>query len=70
MLIGHNPGMHDLAMLLAGARESEQSLRLKEKFPTGALAEFAVGGTWASLDANGGQLVRYLTPRDLPETTD
>ena len=70
MLIGHNPGMHDLAMLLTGARESEQSRRLKEQFPTGALAEFAIGGTWASLDAGGGQLVRFLTPRDLPESAD
>jgi phosphohistidine phosphatase len=70
MLIGHNPGMHDLAMLLAGARESEPSRRLKEKFPTAALAEFAIGNTWASLDAGGGQLVRFLTPSDLPETPD
>ena len=70
MVIGHNPGMHDLAMLLTGARDSEPSRRLKEKCPTAALAEFAIGGTWASLDAAGGQLVRFLTPHDLPETAD
>lgn len=69
MLIGHNPGMHELAVSLAATRESEQTHRLRESFPTAALAEFAIGGTWESLGAGGGQLVRYLIPRDLPETT-
>jgi phosphohistidine phosphatase len=69
MLIGHNPGMHELAVSLAGSRESEQTQRLRDGFPTTALAEFAIGGTWKSLDTGGALLVRYLTPRDLPETT-
>jgi len=70
MLVGHNPGMHELAALLIGQPVSEQATRLTEKFPTGALAEFAVRGTWADLDAGEGQLVRFLTPRDLPEPLD
>ncbi|HLY89999.1 MAG TPA: histidine phosphatase family protein [Acetobacteraceae bacterium] len=69
MLIGHNPGMHELAVSLAGSVESEQTHRLRDGFPTTALAEFAIGGTWESLGTSGGQLVRYLIPRDLPETT-
>jgi phosphohistidine phosphatase len=70
MLVGHNPGMQELAALLIGQPTTDQARRLAEKFPTGALAEFAVRGTWESLDAGGGQLVRFLTPRDLPETSD
>jgi phosphohistidine phosphatase len=69
MLIGHNPGMHELTVLLAGSRpqpgSGEMALQLAAGFPTGTLAEFAVAGPWSQLDAGGGQLVRFLTPRDL-----
>jgi phosphohistidine phosphatase len=68
LLIGHNPGMHDLAVALAGAfATGEDAHRLAEGYPTGALAEFAIGAQWRQLDAGGGRLVRFLRPRDLPE---
>lgn len=67
MLIGHNPGLHELGVMLLSARAFDQAQSLVDGFPTAALAEFAIGGTWASLDAAGGQLVRFLRPRDLPE---
>jgi len=70
MLIGHNPGMHELGVMLLSARTSDQAQSLVDGFPTAALAEFAIGGTWAALDAGGGQLVRFLRPRDLPEMAD
>ena len=41
--------------------------RLTEGYPTGALAEYAVPGTWAGLSAGGAHLKRFLSPRDLPE---
>jgi len=73
LLIGHNPGMHNLALELVGDDErahSDQALgRLMEKYPPGALAEFAIAGPWWQLDAGGGQLVRFLTPRDLKGRT-
>jgi phosphohistidine phosphatase len=77
LLIGHNPGMHELALMLAARRaqsgSDEAAKRLAEGFPTGALAEFAVAVPWGQLDAAGGQLVRFLRPRALrdgasPET--
>ena len=50
MLIGHNPGMHELAQMLAGtqamADAGEAARRLAHGFPTGALAEFAIAGSW------------------------
>ena len=69
LLIAHNPGLHDLAVVLAGDRaEGEAAQRLAAGFPTAALAEFSVAGQWRQLDAGGAGLVRFLTPRDLPET--
>jgi phosphohistidine phosphatase len=69
MLIGHNPGMHELAVLLAGDPVgSEATRRLAARFPTAALAEFSVATQWQQLGAHGTKLVRFLTPRDLPAT--
>jgi phosphohistidine phosphatase len=69
MLIGHNPGLHDLAMALAGPAamaSSATARRLAPAYPTASLAEFAVASPWRQLDAGGGRLVRFLTPADLP----
>ena len=71
LLVGHNPGMHELAVTLVGAhamtQSNEMTRRLAARYPTGALAEFAVAGPWSSLGEAGGRLVRFLLPRDLPE---
>ncbi len=67
MLIGHNPGMENLADILAGSRSDEPSLQmLQEKFPTAALAcfEFDIED-WSELAPGTGKLVRFLTPRSL-----
>ena len=68
LLIGHNPGLHELALELAGAaaaRPSRDLQRLVEGYPTGALAEFTIASSWRQLDSGGGRLVRFLAPRDL-----
>ncbi|MBE9605868.1 histidine phosphatase family protein [Acetobacteraceae bacterium H6797] len=76
MLIGHNPGLHELAMALVGAEgmargavspSGRAALRLAEGFPTGALAEFTLASPWNGLSEGGGRLVRFLPPADLPE---
>lgn len=68
LVIAHNPGLHDLAMSLLGAQAASLgqpgSQRLAHGFPTAALAEFAVAGSWRSLP-EGARLVRFLTPHDL-----
>jgi phosphohistidine phosphatase len=71
LLIGHNPGLHDLALALMGATGAALggagAQRLAEGYPTAALAEFAVASHWAGIAEGGGRLVRFLCPRDLPE---
>lgn len=69
MLIGHNPGLHDLAMALVGAAGQAaggtDARRMAEGYPTAALAEFSIAVPWRMLEAGGGRLVRFLMPRDL-----
>lgn len=71
LLLGHNPGMHELSLALMGPAGAvvggNHARRLAEGYPTGALAEFTVAGAWGHLAEGGGRLVRFLAPRDLPE---
>lgn len=63
MAIGHNPGMHDLALRLAAA--GERLPQLAAKFPTAALATLELGGeTWAECDRDA-RLADYVVPREL-----
>jgi phosphohistidine phosphatase len=66
MVIGHNPGLHDLALDLAGAGDERQLARLHNKFPTGALAALGIADTWKSLSPGSATLTVLVVPRDLP----
>ena len=62
-LIGHNPGIQDLAGGLAGTGADLE--RMRTKFPTGALAVLEFDGTWSGLAEGGGRLASFVTPKDL-----
>jgi phosphohistidine phosphatase len=66
LLIGHNPGLQQLAVELAGRGDGRQLERMREKMPTGALAslELAVE-EWHELAAGTGTLVGYVVPKEL-----
>jgi phosphohistidine phosphatase len=62
LVVGHNPGMQELALSLAGPLGLS---KLAEGFPTAALAEFLVTTPWRKLSPGAAALQRYLTPADL-----
>jgi len=67
LVIGHNPGLHDLAASLA-AGGGDPLDRLRLKFPTGALATLRVRGSgWRQLTPGGAELIAFTTPRDLED---
>ena len=65
LLIGHNPGLHELAVALAGSAPAAAEARLRAKFPTAALAEFTVSGLWGDVGRRTTSLVRFVTPAEL-----
>jgi phosphohistidine phosphatase len=59
MLVGHNPGLHDLASRLA-YRNDDMNIRLRAKFPPGSGAIFGrkdETSTW--------KLQAFVTPKDV-----
>jgi len=65
-VVGHNPGMHDFAVRLCGAGPPTELRRMREKYPTCALAviEFS-GRSWREVRFGLGRLVRFVRPKDL-----
>jgi phosphohistidine phosphatase len=63
MLIGHNPAMQDLALLLAGG--GAELARVERKFATGALATLTFDGGWHALGPGGAELAGFVRPKDL-----
>jgi phosphohistidine phosphatase len=64
MIIGHNPGLQDLAVTLAGHGGRLQ--RLQEGFPTTALAVLCSPiGSWRELGPGDAELVDFVVPRGL-----
>jgi phosphohistidine phosphatase len=65
LLIGHNPGLHELASTLAAADSPRYRALVSGKFPTSARASFAIDGPWVSLDQSRHALIDYVTPKSL-----
>ena len=67
MLVGHNPGMHSLAVTLSGDGEGAVMDALEMKFPTAALVVIEFEGDWGSVVPGGGFLRHFVLPREIPE---
>jgi phosphohistidine phosphatase len=85
LVIGHNPTIEDLALMLAAGTPGEVSSapgdapgdagtleRMRVKFPTAAIAVLRFAGTWRDLAAGQARLTDFVIPRELAarRTTD
>ena len=69
MLVGHNPGMHELALALAGSGDAAGHKALADNLPTSGLAvfDFAVDD-WADVAFRRGRLMMFVTPKLLKQS--
>jgi phosphohistidine phosphatase len=66
LLVGHNPGLHELVLDLADRDEHGFRDRIRGKFPTAALASVELPvKTWRNLQAGTGKIVELILPREL-----
>jgi phosphohistidine phosphatase len=64
MLVGHNPGLADLLLVLAAPGELRE--RAEAKVPTGALATLEADiASWPELEPGRARLVSFVVPREL-----
>lgn len=65
LVVGHNPGMGEIANWLAGEGRASERMRLAAKFPTSALAVIAFDRPdWSDLSPGAGRLESFFTPAD------
>jgi phosphohistidine phosphatase len=72
MVVGHNPGIHELARALVGMIGARPAARLafdrmRDKFPTGALAAVAFPhvGRWTDVVPGKGRFESFIRPKDV-----
>jgi phosphohistidine phosphatase len=65
LVIGHNPGLHELALALALPEGKAYRGLAQGKFPTTARAGFAVDGPWSQLGKTRHRLTDYVTVKSL-----
>lgn len=65
LLIGHNPGLHELALALAAADSPLYPALAEGRFPTTARASFAIECSWAGLGRTRHAVRDYATPKSL-----
>jgi phosphohistidine phosphatase len=64
LIVGHNPGLESLALMLAAEGALRDELAIK--YPTATLAEISFAADhWDEVGNLPGTLVRFLRPRDL-----
>jgi phosphohistidine phosphatase len=68
LLIGHNPGLERLAAALAPRGDRRSLARMREKFPTCALAVIHLHvDRWEQADLGSGTLTDFMVPAGLDE---
>jgi phosphohistidine phosphatase len=63
LLIGHNPAVQELALMLAAG--DPRRAALEGKYPTAGLAVLGFEADWSDLDVGAADLVDFVTPKAL-----
>ena len=67
LMVGHNPGMHALALGLSGAGDDNPDAlaRLQRRYPTSGVAILDIAGDWSGLVPGAARLAAFMTPAQL-----
>jgi phosphohistidine phosphatase len=71
LVVGHNPGMHELALALTGSGDAAAKKAIEDNLPTAGLAilDFDTDD-WGDVAFRRGKLVRFTSPKLLKLTSD
>ena len=70
LVVGHNPGMHELALMLAASGDTAGRKALSDNLPTSGLAifDFEVDD-WGDVAFRRGRLAKFVSPKLLKQTS-
>jgi phosphohistidine phosphatase len=64
LVVGHNPGMHELALTLTGSGDAAAKKALEDNLPTAGLAIFDFAtDDWNDVAFRRGKLVLFTSPK-------
>ncbi len=67
LVVGHDPGMHGLALELSNSGNAKELEALASKFPTAGLAVITFNvRRWSQVKSAAGRLICFMTPKRLP----
>jgi phosphohistidine phosphatase len=71
LVVGHNPGLHDVAVQLIASGDGQARERIAEKLPTSGLVVIDLAfDDWSRLRTHAGRLEHFVTPKLLAAATD
>jgi phosphohistidine phosphatase len=70
LIVGHNPGIAELALALTGRGQPDDVKRLAASFPTSAVAVLDFDGPWSKIKELDGRLERFIVAKPLREARD
>jgi phosphohistidine phosphatase len=71
VLVGHNPGLHDLAVQLIASGDVEARERIAEGLPTSGLVVIDLAfDDWSRLHPHSGRLERFISPHLIAAKTE
>jgi phosphohistidine phosphatase len=66
LLVGHNPGLEQIALHLSGRDGCGMRCEIEVKYPTATVAEIELPVEhWSQVKEGTGNLIRFIRPRDL-----
>lgn len=66
LLVGHNPGLHRLAVELTREEDGGLRRRVEDKFPTAAFAMINLPvDRWTAVEPGAGELTELIVPKEL-----
>lgn len=68
LLVGHNPGLEDLVLMLVADGADPLRDAVEDKYPTASIAELQFEGEWGDVGSATARLTRFIRPRDLDPT--
>ena len=73
IVVGHDPALPEVALALTGEQRATSSPvpaaidRLRDKFPTAAIAVLDFSGRWSALRPGSARLAAFVTPREMEQ---